>query len=65
MGAHRGAADGALGGRAGHERVRRGEQPSTAGTIVEAENVSWHDQPFSVTVRVARLSTLYLVPAAG
>jgi len=37
--------------------------PSTAGTIVEAEHVPWHDQPFSVTVRVARLSTIYLAPA--
>ena len=23
----------------------------------------WHDQPFSVTVRVARLATVYLAPA--
>jgi len=37
--------------------------PSTAGTIVEAEHVPWHDQPFSVTVRVARLTTIYLAPA--
>jgi 1,4-alpha-glucan branching enzyme len=39
--------------------------PSTAGTRVEAEAVPWNDQPFSVTVRAARLSTLYLVPVPG
>jgi 1,4-alpha-glucan branching enzyme len=39
--------------------------PSQAGTVLEAEASPWHDQPYSVTVRVARLSTLYLTPVAG
>ena len=39
--------------------------PSQAGAVLEAEASPWHDQPFSVTVRVARLSTLYLAPVAG
>ena len=38
--------------------------PSQAGTVLEAEATPWHDQQHSVTVRVARLSTLYLAPAA-
>jgi 1,4-alpha-glucan branching enzyme len=36
--------------------------PSQAGVVVSAEPVPWNDQPWSVTVRVARLSTLYLAP---
>jgi 1,4-alpha-glucan branching enzyme len=38
--------------------------PSQAGQVLEAEASPWHDQPWSVTVRVARLSTLYLAPVA-
>ena len=36
--------------------------PSQAGIVHEAESLPWHDQQWSVTVRVARLSTLYLAP---
>jgi 1,4-alpha-glucan branching enzyme len=36
--------------------------PSQAGIVHEAEALPWHDQQWSVTVRVARLSTLYLAP---
>ncbi|MGL5849145.1 MAG: 1,4-alpha-glucan branching protein GlgB [Phycicoccus sp.] len=36
--------------------------PSQAGRLLEAEHHPWNDQPFSVTVRVARLSALYLAP---
>ncbi|WP_299441339.1 1,4-alpha-glucan branching protein GlgB [uncultured Phycicoccus sp.] len=36
--------------------------PSQAGAVLEAEATPWNDQPWSVTVRVARLATLYLVP---
>ena len=39
--------------------------PSQAGAVLEAEASPWHDQPCSVTVRVAKLSTLYLAPVAG
>ena len=39
--------------------------PSQAGAVLEAEASPWHDQPYSVTVRVAALATLYLAPAAG
>ena len=35
------------------------------GAVLEAEASPWHDQPWSVTVRVAKLSTLYLAPVAG
>ncbi len=38
--------------------------PSQAGAVLEAEATPWNDQPWSVSVRVARLSTLYLVPVA-
>jgi 1,4-alpha-glucan branching enzyme len=37
--------------------------PSTAGTVLEAEHTPWHDQPYSVTVRLARLAAIYLAPA--
>jgi 1,4-alpha-glucan branching enzyme len=36
--------------------------PSQAGAVLEAEHLPWNDQPFSVTVRVARLSAVYLAP---
>ena len=39
--------------------------PSQAGAVLEAEASPWHDQQWSVTVRVAKLSTIYLAPAAG
>ncbi|MGL4176166.1 MAG: 1,4-alpha-glucan branching protein GlgB [Dermatophilaceae bacterium] len=39
--------------------------PSRAGQVLEADHQPWQDQPFSVTVRVARLSALYLVPDRG
>ena len=38
--------------------------PSQAGSVLEAEASPWHDQPYSVTVRVAALATLYLAPAS-
>ena len=38
--------------------------PSQAGAVLEAEASPWHDQPWSVTVRVAELATLYLAPRA-
>ncbi len=38
--------------------------PSQAGAVLEAEHLPWNDQPFSVTVRVARLSAVYLAPGA-
>ena len=38
--------------------------PSQAGAVLEAEASPWHDQPYSVTVRVAALATLYLAPAS-
>ena len=36
--------------------------PSQAGIVLEADPSPWNDQQWSVTVRVARLSTLYLAP---
>ncbi|MBM6405452.1 1,4-alpha-glucan branching protein GlgB [Phycicoccus sp. CSK15P-2] len=36
--------------------------PSQAGVVVEAVREPWNDQPYSVTVRAAGLSALYLVP---
>jgi 1,4-alpha-glucan branching enzyme len=36
--------------------------PSQAGVVLEAEASPWNDQPWSVTVRVARLSTVFLAP---
>src|SRR5690606_30187186 len=36
--------------------------PSQAGRVLEAEPDPWHGQPFSATVRLAALSTLFLVP---
>ena len=36
--------------------------PSQAGIVLEAEAMPWQDQQWSVPVRVAGLSTLYLVP---
>ena len=36
--------------------------PSQADRILDAEAEPWHGQPFSVTVRLAALSGLYLVP---
>ncbi|KRE61312.1 1,4-alpha-glucan branching protein GlgB [Nostocoides sp. Soil756] len=39
--------------------------PSQAGAVLEAEATPWNDQPYSVTVRVARLSTVYLAPVPG
>ena len=39
--------------------------PSQAGAVLEAEASPWHDQPYSVTVRVAALATLYLAPVAA
>ncbi|MGL5930429.1 MAG: 1,4-alpha-glucan branching protein GlgB, partial [Dermatophilaceae bacterium] len=39
--------------------------PSQAGRVLETDHRPWQDQPFSVTVRVARLSALYLVPDPG
>lgn len=36
--------------------------PSQAGVVLDAEHTPWNDQPWSVTVRVARLSSLYLAP---
>jgi 1,4-alpha-glucan branching enzyme len=39
--------------------------PSQAGQVLEAEASPWHDQPYSVTVRVAALATLYLAPATS
>jgi len=41
-----------------------GSSPSQAGAVLETEASPWHEQPYSVTVRVARLATLYLAPAA-
>jgi len=42
-----------------------GSSPSQAGAVLEAEASPWHDQPYSVTVRVAALATLYLAPLAN
>ncbi|WP_051750390.1 1,4-alpha-glucan branching protein GlgB [Phycicoccus jejuensis] len=39
--------------------------PSQGGVVVSAEPTPWNDQPWSVTVRVARLSTVYLAPVPG
>ncbi|MGL4745829.1 MAG: 1,4-alpha-glucan branching protein GlgB [Dermatophilaceae bacterium] len=39
--------------------------PSQTGRVLDTEHQPWNDQPFSVTVRVARLSTLYVTPVAG
>ena len=39
--------------------------PSQAGAALEAEPTPWNDQQWSVTVRVARLSALYLAPVAA
>jgi 1,4-alpha-glucan branching enzyme len=39
--------------------------PSQADAVLEAEAAPWNDQPWSVTVRVARLSAVYLAPVAG
>jgi len=36
--------------------------PSQAGIVLEAAAMPWQDQPWSVPVRLAGLSTLYLVP---
>jgi len=36
--------------------------PSQAGVVLDAQAEPWNDQPYSVTVRVARLSAVYLVP---
>jgi 1,4-alpha-glucan branching enzyme len=38
--------------------------PSQAGAVLESEPLPWNDQPYSVTVRVARLSAVYLAPLA-
>ncbi|MEO7070536.1 MAG: 1,4-alpha-glucan branching protein GlgB, partial [Nostocoides sp.] len=37
--------------------------PSQAGLVLEAVEGAWQGQPFSVQVRVARLSAVYLAPA--
>ena len=39
--------------------------PSQAGIVLRAEERPWNDQPWSLEVRVARLSALYLVPAGA
>lgn len=39
--------------------------PSQGGVVLTAEPTPWNDQPWSVTVRVARLSTVYLAPVPG
>ena len=36
--------------------------PSQADRVLDAEAEPWHGQPYSVTVRLAALSALYLVP---
>ncbi|XVX21411.1 1,4-alpha-glucan branching protein GlgB [Actinomycetota bacterium] len=36
--------------------------PSTADTVLTAEEIPWDHQPYSIVVRVARLSTVYLQP---
>src|SRR5690606_12802682 len=36
---------------------------SQADRVIEAEEVPWHGQPYSVDVRLAALSGLFLVPA--
>ena len=36
--------------------------PSQAGVVLDAQAEPWNDQPYSVTVRVARLSAVYLAP---
>ena len=38
--------------------------PSQADRVLDAETEPWHGQPYSVTVRLAALSALYLVPVA-
>jgi 1,4-alpha-glucan branching enzyme len=37
--------------------------PSQADLILDAEEEPWHAQPYSVTVRLAALSALVIVPA--
>lgn len=36
--------------------------PSTAGTVLEAQEVPWNRQPWSAEIRLSRLSTVYLRP---
>ncbi len=38
--------------------------PSQADIVMDAEQIGWQDQPWSVVVRVAPLSAVYLVPEA-
>ncbi|HET7399197.1 MAG TPA: 1,4-alpha-glucan branching protein GlgB [Intrasporangium sp.] len=38
------------------------EAPSSAGVVLEAADIPWNGQPWSVSVTVARLSTVWLVP---